>query len=484
MNGTDYSKRWLALALVCIGDMMIVIDATVVNVALPSIQRDLGFSQSGLAWVVNAFLLTFGGFMLLAGRAADLLGRRRLMIAGLVLFGAASLACGLAQSQAVLIAARAIQGMGGAIVTSVALSLVVALFVDEGERAKAMGIWGFVASGGGSLGVIAGGLVVQSLDWHWIFLLNVPIAIAAVVLSKPLLPELPGIGIDKGVDLAGAVLVTMAPLLATYALVNTEHAGWTSPETLGWLAAALVAVILFVVVERRLDTPLVPLGVFKSRTIAVSNIVMVLSGAAMFGWFFFSPQYLQRFLRLDALEVGLTFLPAMVLMGALSLGASARLVGRFGAKAPVIAGQALMSLGMLLLARAPADGSLAVDVIPAMLLMGIGAGIAFMPMMLVATSEADPAQSGLVSGLATTSQMLGGAVGLAVLASISASYSGALIATGTVQEVATLDGYHLAFLVGGVIGLAGTLLSLLLPKATVTDGHDQALDHELAAANA
>ena len=395
---------------------MIVLDSTIVNVALPAIQQDLGFSQSSLAWVVNAYLLTFGGLMLLSGRAADLLGRRRVMMLGIALFSLASLTCGLAVSQTMLVIARAVQGIGGSIVSAVALSMVVTLFPDQRDRARAMSIWGFIGSGAGTIGVIAGGVLTQSLNWHWIFLINVPIGAIVLLLARPLLPSTRGLGLDKGLDIPGTLAVIAAPILAVFGIINASQEGWTSPVTLGCVGAALAIVVAFIAIESRVRVPLVPLGIFRSRVIAVTNIVTTLSGAAFFGWFFFSPQYAQRILGFDSLRTGATFLPATLPMMVLSLGVAARIVSRFGPKRPLVYGLLLFSLGMLLMARAPVDGSFAIDLLPPMLLMGIAAGISFMPLFLIATAEAGQSDSGLVSGLISMSQMIGGAIGLAVLA--------------------------------------------------------------------
>jgi EmrB/QacA subfamily drug resistance transporter len=459
-------NRWIALGLICLSSLMIVLDATIVNVALPSIQRDLGFSQSSLAWVFNAYLLTFGGLMLLAGRAADLLGRRRVLVWGIALFTAASLMCGLAGSPTMLVMARGIQGIGGSIVTAVSLSMVVALFPKEADRAKAMSVWGFVESGGGTVGVILGGALTQSLNWHWIFLVNVPIGIVALALAKPLLPSIPGIGIDKGLDLAGTLAVVGAPVLAVLGIVNAGLEGWTSGLTIGCLVAAVIVVVALVAIESRVGVPLVPLRVFRIRSIAVTNLVAVLSGAAFFGWFFFSPLYTQHILGYDALQTGLSFLPATLTMAALSLGLSARIVAIFGPKKPLVAGMFLFAIGLGWFSRAPVNGHFLADVLPPMFLLGVGAGISFMPLVLIATAEADPSESGLVSGLISTSQMIGGAIGLAVLASIALVRTAGLVAAGQPQPAALNSGYHAAFAVGAALSLVTALVTWTQLRAT------------------
>jgi EmrB/QacA subfamily drug resistance transporter len=457
MTMTD-RNRWYALIVLCMASLMIVLDTTIVNVALPSIRTDLGFSQTSLAWVVNAYLLTFGGFLLLGGRLGDLYGHRRLFLAGISLFTLASLGCGLATSQGFLVGARAVQGVGGAIASAVSLSLMVNLFTEPRERAKAMGVFGFVASGGGSIGVLLGGILTDTLDWHWIFLVNIPIGIAVVALSLRLLPGGRGESTDRRLDIAGALTVTAALMLAVYAIVNGNQAGWTSAQTLGLLAGAAGLLVLFLVIESRSASPLVPLRLFKLRNLATANVVGILWAAAMFAWFFLSALYLQLVLGYSPLEVGLAFLPANLIMGALSVGVSARLVMRFGIKPPLTVGLLLASAGLALFARAPVDGNFVVDVLPSMILLGLGAGIAFNPVLLAAMSDVAPQESGLASGLVNTSFMMGGALGLAVLASLAASRTDSLLADGASRLSALTGGYHLAFLVGAVFAAAGAAI--------------------------
>jgi EmrB/QacA subfamily drug resistance transporter len=466
---SDRNRRWAALGLVCLASLMIVLDATIVNVALPAIQRDLGFSQTDLAWVVNAYLLTFGGCMLIAGRAADLLGRRRVLMGGIALFTAASLACGLASSQTFIVVARAIQGIGGATVSAVSLSIVLVLFTAQADRAKAMSIWGFVGSGGGTVGVIAGGLLTQSLNWHWIFLINVPIGVLALVLSRPLLPEVRGAGLGRGLDLGGAVGVVVAPMLAVYGMVNAGRDGWTSATTVGCLVAAVLVAAALVWHEARTPEPLVPMGIFRSRTVTVSCIVIALSGAAFFGWFFFSPLYAQHILGFDALQTGLTFLPATLTMGAMSLGVAAWIVARVGPTRPLVGGMLLFTLGLLLFGRAPIDGAFVPDIAVPMFLLGLGAGISFMPLFLIATNDVSPTESGLVSGTISTAQMIGGAIGLALLAGVASVRTATLSAQDVPPLEALNDGYHLAFFVAAALALSTAVLSawqLRSPRTT------------------
>jgi EmrB/QacA subfamily drug resistance transporter len=458
----DSRTRWYALIVLCMGSLMIVLDTTIVNVALPSIRADLGFSSTSLAWVVNAYLLTFGGFLLLGGRLGDLYGHRRLFLAGITLFTVASLCCGLATSQGLLIAARAVQGVGGAIASAVALSLMMTLFTEPADRAKAMGVFGFVASGGGSIGVLLGGILTDTLDWHWIFLVNIPIGIAVVILSLRLLPGGGGqIGTGR-LDVGGAITVTAALMLAVYAIVNGNQNGWTSAETLGLLAGAVALLAVFLWIESRVDAPLMPLRLFKKRNLVTSNVVGVLWAGAMFAWFFLSALYLQLVLGYTPLQVGLAFLPANLVMGALSVGVSARLVMRYGIKKPLAVGLFVAAAGLLLFARAPVGGSFVVDVLPAMLLLGFGAGIAFNPVLLAAMSDVAPEEAGLASGLVNTSFMMGGALGLAVLASLAASRTSTLSASGDSQVEALVGGYHIAFVVGAIFAASAATIGLTL----------------------
>jgi EmrB/QacA subfamily drug resistance transporter len=463
----DARTRWLALVIVCLGDLMIVLDVTIVGVALPSIREDLEFSETSLAWVVNAYLLTFGGFLLLGGRLGDLFGHRRLFLAGIGVFTAASLACGLATSQAMLIAARSVQGLGGAIVSAVALSLIVMLFTEPEERAKAMGVFGFVAAGGGSIGVLLGGILTDVLSWHWIFLVNVPIGIAVVALSLAVLPAARVRTAAQRLDVAGAVTVTASLMLAVYAIVNGNEVGWTTFRTLGLLAASAVLLACFLAIESRVDSPLMPLRLFRLRNVATSNVVGVLWAAAMFAWFFLSALYLQLVLGYSPLQVGLAFLPGNLIMAVFSLGLSAKLVMRYGIRAPLGVGLTLAAIGLVLFARAPVDGTFVVDVLPSMILLGLGAGMAFNPVLLAAMSDVDQSEAGLASGVVNTSFMMGGALGLAVLASLAASRTETLLDSGDDELTALAGGYHVAFLVGAIFALGAAVIGagLLRPRA-------------------
>ena len=476
MTIADNRTRWFALFVLCLGSLMIVLDTTIVNVALPSIRADLGFTQTSLAWVVNAYLLTFGGFLLLGGRLGDLFGHRRLFLTGIGLFTAASLACGLAGSQEVLVAARAVQGVGGAIASAVGLSLMMMLFTEPAERAKAMGVFGFVAAGGGSIGVLLGGILTDSLDWRWIFLVNLPIGVAVVALSLRLLPAARLPRGETRLDLAGAITVTTSLLLAVYAIVNGNQNGWTSARTLGLLGVAAVLLVVFLVVEGRVRSPLVPLGLFRLRNVATANVVGVLWAAAMFAWFFLSALYLQLVLGFSPLEVGLAFLPANLIMAALSVGLSAKLVMRFGIKPPLATGLLLAAVGLLLFARAPVDGSYLVDVLPSMILLGLGAGMAFNPVLLSAMSDVKPEEAGLASGLVNTSFMMGGALGLAVLASLAASRTDTLSAAGEAHQVALNGGYHVAFVVGALFAAGAAVLGATMLRVDMAPAEHAAAD--------
>jgi EmrB/QacA subfamily drug resistance transporter len=462
-------QRWWALIVLCLGTLMIVLDSTIVNVALPSIRVDLGFSEASLAWVVNAYLLTFGGFLLLGGRLGDLFGHRRIFLMGLTIFTVSSLLCGLASTQWFLIVVRAVQGFGGAIVDAVALSLTMSLFISPKDRAKAMGVYGFVAAGGGSIGVLLGGLLT-SINWHWIFLVNIPIGIAVFICSLFLLPKTRMELEHRHIDAAGATTVTLALILANYAIVNGNSAGWTSFETLGLLAAALIILGVFLWIESRVRAPLMPLRLFLSRNIAVANVIGVLWAAAMFAWFFISALYMQLVLHYTPLQVGLAFLPANLIMALFSLGLSAKLVDRFGIKLPLAVGLFAAALGLLLFVRAPIDGQFLTDLLPSMVLLGIGAGMAFNPVLLAAMSDVPPDESGLASGLVNTSFMMGGALGLAILASIAASRTEGLLASGVAQTLALNSGYHAAFLVGACFAAVAAVLGLTLLRADIVSG--------------
>ncbi|HEX3895242.1 MAG TPA: DHA2 family efflux MFS transporter permease subunit [Rudaea sp.] len=461
--------RWLALGVLCTGVLMDVIDTTIVNVALPSIKADLGFSATNLAWVINAYVLTFGGCLLLSGKLGDLYGHRRLFLIGIAAFTATSLLAGLATSQVVLIVARAAQGVAGAVVAAVSLSLIMDLFPEPDARAKAMGVFGFVGAGGGSVGAMLGGLLTGMLNWHWIFLVNLPIGVAVFAMSLRLVPDTHNARERPRIDIAGAATITSSLILAVYAIVNGNEAGWTSTATLGLLAIAVVLFISFIVIEMRVREPLMPLGMFRLRNVATANVVGVLWAASMFAWFFLSALYMQQVLGYDPFKVGLGFVPANLIMAAFSLGLSAKMVMRFGLKFPLSFGLLLAGLGLVLFARAPIGGQFLIDVLPGMTLLGLGAGMAFNPVLLAAMSDVDARDSGLASGLVNTSFMLGGALGLAVLASLAAARTESLLAThaNTLESLNT--GYQAAFAVGAVFAFAAALIGLVGIRAAKVD---------------
>jgi EmrB/QacA subfamily drug resistance transporter len=467
----DARKRWLALYLLCLADVMIVLDTTIVNVALPAIREDLGFTQASLAWVVNAYLLTFGGFLLLGGRLGDLFGHRRLFLIGISIFTVASLLCGLANSQEFLIAARAVQGIGGAVVSVVVLSLIMIMFTEPAERAKAMGVVGFVLSGGGALGVLLGGVITETVDWNWIFLVNIPIGVATFAWCLALLPKGETMPSTGRLDIAGAVTVTAAIMLAVYAIVNGNETGWTAGETLGLLGAAAALLVTFLVIEARASAPLVPLGLFKHRNVSTANVVGLLMPGAMFGWFFISALYMQLVLDYSSLEVGLAFLPGTIVWGVASIALSDRLVMRFGVKTPLILGLGFFMIGLLLFARAPVDGNFVVDLLPGTIFFGLGGGITFNPLLLAAMGDVKPIEAGLASGVVNTSFMFGGALGLAVLASLAAWRTEDLVGSGDGQSAALTSGYHYAFVGGAIFAAVAALVGGLLLRPVAPPMH-------------
>jgi EmrB/QacA subfamily drug resistance transporter len=475
MTMTDRS-RWIALYVLCLGTLMIVLDVTIVGVALPSIKKDLGFSQSSLAWVVNGYLLTYGGCLLLGGRLGDLFGHRRLFLIGLTGFTLSSLACGLSTSQGELVAARLVQGVGGAITSAVSFGLVMTIFTEPADRAKAMGVMGFVASGGGSLGVLLGGTITDVISWHWIFLVNVPIGALVFVLSLRLLAPMPGWATSRKLDVLGAVSVTASLMLAVYA-INNHPGGWASAETIGLIGGSVVLLAAFIGWERRNSEPLMPLRLFKHRNLAVANTAGVLWAAAMFAWFFMTALYLQLVLGYSPLKVGLAFLPGNLIMGALSIGISAKLVTNYGYRRPLVVGLLAAGVGLALLARTPVHGQFLPDVLPSMILLGFGAGIAFNPVLLAAMGDVEPQEAGLASGLVNTSFMMGGALGLAVLASISASRAAHLGGT----DAGLTSGYHYAFVGGAICALlAATLGGAVLRDPQGAPAHERTSEVEPA----
>ncbi len=473
---TDSRSRWAALYVLCVGMLMIVLDVTIVNVALPTIQDDLGFSQSNLAWVVNAYLIPFGGLLLLAGRLGDLVGERRVFLTGLAVFTAASLLCAASQSQEMLIGARFVQGIGGALTSAVILGMVVTMFPEPRERARAIGIYTFVAVSGSSIGLLAGGALTDGLSWHWIFLVNLPFGIATILAARRFVQGRPGIGLEGGADVIGAAMITVGLMLGVYTILGVDEHGWGSAQTLVLGAVSIALLAAFVARQARIPNPLMPLRIFRSRNVAGANLVQALLVVGMFGMFFLGALYLQQILGYDALQVGLAFLPATIVMAAMTFRFTAQLNNRFGAKATLLPGMALILTGMLLFARTPVDATYSIDLLPALVPFGLGAGLAFPSLMTLAMSGATRSDAGLASGLVNTSLQVGGAIGLAVLATLSAERTGSLLADGVDNAEAVNSGYHLAYLVGAALVLVSIVVA-----TTVLEPEQQA-EREAASA--
>ncbi|MEU6562075.1 MFS transporter [Nocardia nova] len=466
-NASAQRSPWSALAVLCAGQLMVILDGTIVNVALPSIQQDLGFSASNLAWVVNAYLVPFGGLLLLSGRLGDLLGRKRVFITGLGLFTAASLLCGVSQDPVMLLVSRFAQGVGGAVTSAVTLGMVVTLFPRPGERAKAIGVYSFVQSAGGSLGLLAGGVLTQTIGWHWIFFVNVPIGIVAALLAGRVLASERGARSDRGIDVVGAVLATSGLMLGVYTIVETTGHGWTSAHTLSFGAAALALLLAFVARQAKGARPLLPLRMFRSRNVSGAMGIQALMVAGMFSFQFLCVLYLQKVLGFDEIHTGLGIFPVSVAIGALSLALSPRLIARFGARAVLLPGLSLITAGLAVLGRIPAGGSYVVDVLPALLPLGIGFGLAMPSLATLAMSAATPQDSGTASGLFNTMQQVGSAFGLAVLTTLATSRTDALLGAGAPTGSALTGGYQLAFRVGaGLVAVAVLLAATVLRSPT------------------
>ena len=460
---------------------MIILDGTIVNVALPSIQSDLGFSQSSLAWVVNSYLIAFGGLLLLAGRLGDLIGRKRILLAGLGVFTAASLLCGLSMSPEVLIAARFVQGVGGALSSAVALGMIVTMFPEPREQARAFGVYSFVASAGASIGLLAGGILTQAISWHWIFFVNVPIGIAAALLSWRLLRSDRGIGLGKGADVVGAVLVTASLMLGVYTIVETAAYGWASVHTIGFGLLSVLLLVGFVARQATAQNPLLPLSMFRPRNVWGANLIQFLLVAGMLGFFFMSSLYLQRVLGLDPLQIGIAFMPVALTIGALSLGMSARLTARFGARRILLPSLILVAIGLALYIRVPVQSTYLLDLLPGMVLLGIGAGLTFPALATLAMSSATESDSGLASGLLNTTAQVGGALGLAVLATVAASQTGLLLAEGENAASALTGGFRLVFAISTALLVAGILLAAtVLRTGTATQASEEFRDEATA----
>jgi EmrB/QacA subfamily drug resistance transporter len=462
-------SRWFALVVLCAGMLMIILDGTIVNVALPVVQADLGFSQSGLAWVINAYLIPFGGLLLLAGRTGDLIGRKRMFLGGIAVFTAASLLCGLANTQELLFAARFVQGIGGAMAAAVILGMIVTMFPEKGEQARAIAVFSFVAAAGGSIGLLAGGVLTEAISWHWIFFVNVPIGALTTALAIRKVPGEPGIGLREGADVLGALLVTTGLMLGVYTIVKAADYGWGSAHTLLVGAAAVALLAGFVTRQATSANPLLPPRILASRNVAGANLIQILMVAGMFGMFFLGALYLEKVLHYDPLQIGLGFLPVAVGIGGLSLGASARANARFGERNVLIGALVAVAAGLALFTRAPVDASYFTDVFPAVTLMGIGAGLGFPAMMTLAMSDATRDDSGVASGLVNTTQQVGGALGLAVLATVATSHTNGLLAEGVTRAEAMTSGYHIAFgIAAGLVAVAVVLAVTVLRQSKVT----------------
>jgi EmrB/QacA subfamily drug resistance transporter len=460
-------SRWAALYTLCAAVLMIVLDATIVNVALPSIQDDLGFDQSSLAWVVNAYLIPFGGLLLLAGRFGDLVGQRRIFLMGLAVFTGASLLCAVAQTQEMLIGARFLQGAGGALASAVVLGMIVTMFPEPREQARAIGVYGFVASAGGSIGLLAGGALTEAISWHWIFFINVPIGLATALFTLRLVADRPGIGLGAGADIPGALLCTAGLMIGVYAIIGVSDVGWGDTRTLGLGAASLALLAAFLLRQARIAQPLMPLRLFRSRNVTGANLTIALMVAGMFAMFFLGALYLQRVLGYEPLQVGLAFLPSSVLMGVISLRLTERLITRFGAPVVMLPGVVAIAAGLLLFARTPVDGIYLADVLAPTLLIGVGAGLAFPSLMQLAMTGVAMEDMGMASGLVNSTVQVGGAIGLAVLATLSASRTEELAAAGEPAAAALNGGYHVAFLVGTGLAVAALVaaVALLRPRS-------------------
>jgi len=457
-------KRWLALYVLCAGMLMIVLDITIVNVALPSIQDDLGFSQSNLAWVVNGYLIPFGGLLLLAGRFGDLIGQRRVFLTGLAVFVSASLLCAVSQSQEMLVGARFIQGIGGALTSAVILGMIVTMFPEPREQAKAIGVYGFVASAGGTIGLLAGGVLTEAISWHWIFFINLPVGLLTAFLAMRLVEPHEGIGFGEGADIPGAVLITASLMLGTYTILEVSEVGWGATQTLVLGAVSLALGGAFVWRQARIENPLMPLRLFRSRNVSGANAAQALLVAGMFSMFFLGALYMQRILGYDPLQVGLAFLPATLVMGTLSLGFSEKLIMRFGPRRTLLPGLVMIGAGLLLFARTPVDGSYVADILPPMLIVGVGIGTSFPSLMTLAMSGATLEDAGLASGVVNTAAQVGGAIGLAVLATLASERTDGLRDGGSSFDAALNSGFHLAYLVGAALVAAAFAIAVVVMR--------------------
>ncbi|MET9673062.1 MFS transporter [Streptomyces sp. NPDC006482] len=479
---TKTSSRGLALAILCAMQLMIVLDGTIVTVALPTIQSELGFSQGGLSWVVNSYLIAFAGLLLLSGRLGDLLGTKKVFLSGLVTFTLASLLCGIATNQEMLIGGRFLQGVGAALASAVVLGMIIGLYQEPSEQVKAMGIYGFVSAGGASLGLIAGGVITETLGWHWVFLINLPIGAVALVSGLKLLGGRPGLGLKAGADAIGAVLVTAGLSLGVFTISQVSDDTFTAGELSLYGALSVVFLVAFLIRQAKAARPLLALRIFRNREISGANLTVVLLFAAGFGFQFLNALYLQRILGFDSMQTGLAFLPAPIVIGTMSLFFTSKLTAKFGTRRVLLSGLFFLAIGLLLLSRAPVDGNYATDVLPTLIIQGFGMGLTVPAVIMRAMSGAAPADAGLASGLNTTAQQAGAAVGLAVLATVATTYSNNLIAEGTQQVQALRDGYSLGFQLSAGFVLAAWLVTFFVLRDK--PAADQAVKSDEAAAPA
>ncbi len=468
------TNPWVVLILICVAQFMVVLDATIVNVALPSIQKDLHLSEGNLQWIVNAYALVFGGFLLLGGRAGDLLGRKRVFLVGLVIFTAASLLDGLASSEGMLIGARALQGLGAALISPAALSIISTTFAEGAERAKALGVWAAIAIGGSAVGLILGGVLTQYFSWPWIFFVNLPVGVVAFVLSLRLIPESRDEHAHRSYDVAGAVTVTGGLMALVYAIVDAQSAGWGSAKTIGFFTLAGVLLAAFVLIELRAKAPLVRLSIFRIRSLLTANVSMFLAASAIFAMFFFNTLYLQRVLGYGPLEAGLAFLPFTAGI-MISAGLASQLAPRIGVRPVAAVGMLLTTGGLLLLTQLPVHGSYLADVLPSILLSSLGMGAVFMPLTLIATTGLEDEDQGLASGLFNTSQQIGGALGLAILSTLATSK---MSAAGGSATNALVVGFHWAFAAGAVIMIVALVVMLALLRKRHVARIEQAASDE------
>jgi EmrB/QacA subfamily drug resistance transporter len=481
-GATANRRRWIALIVVCLAMLMNALDSSIVNVALPSIQHDLHFSQANLTWVVDAYLIAFGSFLLLAGRLGDLLGRKKVFLSGVALFTASSFVCSLAINQAMLITARFFQGMGGAISTSVIVAIIVTEFSGANERAKAMSAYMFVAVGGGSIGLLVGGILTQAVNWHWIFVINVPIGIVTFILGSILIKENPGLGVREGIDLKGSLLMTVSLIIGIYAIVTASTYGWLSAHTLGFGAASVILMAAFALLESRIAKPIMPLRVVKLRSLTTSSVVRGLSFSAMFAVFFFGALYLERVLGYDPVRTGVAFLPLTLAMAIMSLGVTSRLLARFGPMKLLVPGMTAAVIGLLWLSRSGVHANYFVAILPAFLLLGVGMSVSAVPLLTIAMADVPREDAGLASGIVNVSMWLASSAGLAVFGTLAASKSKTLLAHGVSNSQSLVAGYHEAFFIGAILAAVALFVVVAFLRAPAKEAIEnrESLEEEMS----